>query len=340
LRIALMAPRPPDMCGVADYSARLQEGLQDAGIQASFVDVGRWNAFAARRLLMQIRALAPDLVHLQYPAVRYGAGLAPQLVALVLRRFPLVVTLHEYREARWIRRIACAPLLRGAQGLVLTNETEARTLAERKPWVSAKIRVIPIGSNIPFCSSSCARSVEPIVVFFGLIRPGKGLEEFIQLAEAAALRGRSYRFKIVGSATAKTEQYFRRLRSQTQAMNNLSWRTGLSADEVAHELADASFAYLHFPDGASERRGSLLAAMGNETVVITNRGRQTPEDLNSSVLFCKGPHDALQIIDNLIGDPQEQTRLRAKARSYAEGFSWKSIAEAHRGLYAELVGQG
>ena len=62
-------------------------------------------------------------------------------------------------------------------------------------------------------------------------------------------------------------------------------RLNLSDEEVASILNDSKIAYLPFPDGISERRGSFLAAATNGVIVLSNAGRFTYEALRQSVVI-------------------------------------------------------
>ena len=132
------------------------------------------------------------------------------------------------------------------------------------------------------------------------------------------------------------------------------------ADVSAHLLA-ADIAALPFADGASFRRGSLLAALAHGLAVVTkpqtdDQGRKTNEDdqarrfgRSSSVLrpFVDGenmllvpPGDApalVAAIERLARDTRLREQLAAGGRALAAQFSWDAIAAQHEQLYERLI---
>jgi len=162
------------------------------------------------------------------------------------------------------------------------------------------------------------------------------LEDVLQFARTVQAQRLSLTVRIVGSPQAGDGEY---LRSIQRLANGLPviWDLNLPASAVAERLAAATVAYLPFPDGASEKRASLLAAMANGVPVLTTRGATTPDALDGSVRFCSGPSDAINVTKNLLTTPRQMKELSANAMRYAQRFSWESIAESHIVIYRQLL---
>lgn len=326
---------PPRGCGAEDYTALLAEALERDGLDARVFAAERWSLAGARRLSVDISRFRPDVLHVQYPTMGYGKSLAPQALALLAGRTPLVTTLHEFSTSHVLRKVADLPFALRSQALVFTNEHERRRSSSWFPWTGKRSLVIPIGSNVPFRAGSVER--DPLrVVYFGLIRPHKGLEDFLELARLSKNMDLPYRFMVVGEVADRYGSYPDDLMGAAKGLP-IEWRLGLSASEVAEHLAGAGFAYAPFPDGASERRGSLLAVLGNGAATITTRGPQTPESLREAALFAESPSQALELLGELSSDPARASALAESAMEFARGYSWASIATAHHRLYSRLL---
>jgi glycosyltransferase involved in cell wall biosynthesis len=178
------------------------------------------------------------------------------------------------------------------------------------------------------------------IVYFGLIMPGKGLEEVIRLGRLIQVSGHALRIRIIGTVRSDHAAYFEALRSESLHLP-IVWDNGLDKKQVEDRLAATAVAYLPYPDGVSERRATLKAALVNGTAVITTRGAQTPSDLQGSVCFVETAEDALVAALNLFGSAEERDTLVRNGMEYAGRYSWERIAEQHSALYDEiLVGQG
>ncbi len=339
MRIAMVSPTPPVNCGVVDYTARLIKYLRAEGHEVLPVDSPHWGLVYSRSIYKKIVNYNPDILHIQYPTVPYGRGLAPQALVFLSRAYPTVVTIHEFSQSHLLRRVAITPFAIAARRLIFTNLYEQTALSKWFPLIKVRSEVIPIGSNIPFLDDEIPRDPN-IVVFFGLIRPNRGLEEFIALVRQAIVHKKPYSFKIIGSPQEGVEGYFLALKQQTQELPNLAWNVGLDPESVARELAKATFAYLHFPDGASERRASLLAAIGNGVVVLTTKGLQTPPIFSGAVEFVESPAQALKVLDELRFARERLNLMSQRAREIAGLFSWDMIARLHIQVYKQMTNSG
>jgi glycosyltransferase involved in cell wall biosynthesis len=337
---------PPQPCGVGDYSFELATWLRrlglDVDIYTSRVDkietasnadgilpiVARWTPDKSPKLSRSFRTRQTDVVHVQYPTLSYGAGLLPQ--ALVFRRRSVVVTLHEASFSHILRRISLFPFLLWANAIVATTDFEAEYLATMYPPVRKRLCVIPIGSSIPKGASDTRR--ELTVVYFGLVAEKKGLEQFVELATMCARANLPWKFSVIGKVPDCEGNYCRILQSREPTVE---WRLGLTPVEVSAQLAVAAVAYLPFPDGASERRSSLIAVLSNGVPTITTLGTATPAALRESrtVLFADSVDEAYTQMEKLLSDETLRVGLSRDALEFAERFSWPEIAVRHAKLY-------
>ena len=130
--------------------------------------------------------------------------------------------------------------------------------------------------------------------------------------------------------------YFEALRSESSQLP-IVWENGLGEEEVEGRLAASAVAYLPYPDGASERRASLKAALINGVAVVTTRGPQTPSDLEGAVYFVRTPEEALVAVSMLLKSSEERGRLTGKGIQYARQYTWERIAEQHAAVYDQVL---
>ncbi len=323
---------PPDICGVADYTARLEESLQKAGAEVTVYTGRRWGLRNSLDIAREISGIGADILHIQYPATGYGWKLGPQLIGLLR---PLVVTLHECSQAHVLRQLSLYPFSLRSPRIIFTNEYERGYAQRFAPWIESRSILIPIGSNIPFAASQPKRSGK-IVTYFGLIRPQKGIEQLLALARIMKTQRKGFSMRIIGTVMPGYEQYYDYLRSEAHDLP-VQWILGLANDELARTLAETEVAYLPFEDGASGRRGSLIAMLTNRAAVITTRGRHTPSAMMGVVLLANSPDQAMVLAEDLYDNPDRRAALQVKAATYADKFAWDNIAADHIATYQELM---
>jgi len=131
-------------------------------------------------------------------------------------------------------------------------------------------------------------------------------------------------------------QYFQKLKADSVDLP-LDWNVGLDDKALSHALAEASIGYLPFPDGASERRSSLIAMLANEVCVLTTLGAHTPGEMRSCLLTVSSPAEAVSEALRLMSAPVAAAQLAQRAKEYAEQFSWAAISRAHIDVYKQLL---
>ncbi len=307
-------------CGVKDYALRLAEALRGAGVEAEVraAEGGWW------RFRRELREAGFDVVHVQYPAIGFGYSLMPMLLGAMGVGRCVCVTLHEYGAMPWVQRLAMQGFRATARGLVFTTE------AERRRYGAEAAGVIGIGSNVMAPGLVTERS--RVVIYFGQVRPQKGLEAFLDVAA----RQPELSFEVLGAGVEKHRAYLEGLR--VGSAGNVRWILDEPLEVVAERMSGALAAYLPFPDGATLKRGSLLGALTCGLPVVTTISAETPEDLGEVVLGAESAEEAGRALRRLEGSPLLGREMGDRGRDFAGRFSWAAIADAHVRFYGEMLG--
>jgi len=211
-------------------------------------------------------------------------------------------------------------------------------------------QLIPIGSNIPVApppgytpAAWRARLGAPpdtlLVAYFGLLSPSKGVD---LLVEALATLRRPWRLLLVGggasvpSDLAHAQTVRARIAALGLAARVIETGHAEAAAVSAHLLA-ADLVALPFRDGASFRRGSLLAALAHGCVVVTTQ----PADPADAALLAPAaelvpPNDPTALaaaLARLAADAPARAARAAAATTLAAHFGWATIALRHEQLY-------
>jgi glycosyltransferase involved in cell wall biosynthesis len=196
------------------------------------------------------------------------------------------------------------------------------------PGMIARSIVIPIGSNIP--AGRPAVRDNHSICYFGLLMPGKGVEEFLALAERlrAGAPG-AWRAVLIGAAAEGAQAYAENVLSQAKALG-VALHVGLGAADVADVLQTMQYAYLPGPGGITERRGAVLAALENGVRILGPVSGRTPEWLAARVIAANNPDAAY--------DALMRGRFSALAATEVlAATAWSAIAARHVELYEDML---
>jgi len=325
---------PPQPCGVGDYADTLCEHLMAAGIAIEKYGHRDFSRPYSPSIMRQIAATDSDVVHIQYPTVGFGRSLTPSMIARVVRTRPVVVTLHEYAVFRPYRRAWFSPFAHHCSARIFTVPPERDLFAARFPARNGLDDIIEIASNIP--AAPARERTADRVIYFGLIAPNKGLEDFVALARKANSESSGFAFELIGAVSEKDRNYADAILADAKSVG-VELSLSLPRDRVAEQLATATYAYLPFPDGASAKRGSLAAAMVNGVVTLTRHTALTPDWLRQATRHAADTETALSGLKALRDNQADLDRMKAQTVNAATRFRWDSIARRHADLYAQLL---
>jgi glycosyltransferase involved in cell wall biosynthesis len=170
----------------------------------------------------------------------------------------------------------------------------------------------------------------PVVLFFGLLRPYKGLEVLLD-----AWRGiEGAELWIVGMPRMDISE----LRSSAPA--NVRFVTGFIADaQIPGLMRRASFVVLPYHE--IDQSGVLFTALGKGAPLLLSDVGGFPEVALSGAArtFKAGDSGALRTaIDELLADPSSLAQMAEQAKRVAQtDYSWAQIADRTLGLYERLL---
>lgn len=331
------------------------------------IPVLRPNRITVRSVMRALRRSRARVAHIQYQTGAYEmrptANLLPLALGMLWGR-ATVVTFHDllvpylFPKAGPVREWANRILARGATAVVATNEADASRL---RGWGVRRVELIPIGSNIrnnppagyereEWRSAHNIALNATVLAYFGFLNSTKGLDSLLRMVATLEKRVPSrYRLMMVGGGLGSSDPTNRAtaealdtLARQLGIADRLFWTGYLEPQEVSAALLAADIAVLPFADGATFRRGSLLAVLEHGLPVVTTGGRKSEVALvngENVVLVAVGDEEGLLgSIERLAGDELLRKRLSEGALILARHFSWEAIAEKHLRLYAELLG--
>ena len=260
--------------------------------------------------LARLAALRADVVHLQWLAW-------PQLDARLLRlRAPSVFTAHDLLPRRTADRIALWRRLLGRFDRVVVHSQRGRA-ALGELGVDAQVIPHPV----------FRRDVERAddggtVLFFGIIRPYRGLGDAVSAASAADAR-----LIEAGDPTTPVDR-----------VDGVDWRLGwLSEEDVDRAHGEATVAVFPYRPEL-DQSGSLLRALGSgvPAVVYDVGGLAEPvERFGAGLVVPPGDVAALaHALRRVLDDPGP---FRAGAERARKALTWDASAAAHLELYRELV---
>ena len=142
---------------------------------------------------------------------------------------------------------------------------------------------------------------------------------------------------------AKRAQDPRDAQIERLGLASIIHRTGYLEDEaVSAYLSAADALALPFADGASYRRGTLMAALQHGSpVVTTTPAVPVPTFRDGENMRLVPPGDAAALaaaLRHLYETPEERARLRMGAAALAQQFEWPQIARATADFFARVLG--
>ena len=364
---------PPMPGGVGDFTRILAERMGDHGHEVHILSrqgsasdsldvstVSGWGLGSMASIRAWVRRRGISLVNLQYQTAAFAMSPFIHFLPAVVG-VPLVTTFHDLRvpylfpKAGPLRNWIVMYLARSSAGVIATNQEDDQRLQ-----ILPNRRVIPIGSNIlsapnsshePSARRKQTRSEAESFVLghFGFVKEVKGIEYLINALSTLRVAGHDLRLLFIGGRSntidgSKDSTFVRELDSRISRLglsDAVSWTGYLLDSEVSACLREVDLVVLPFNDGASYRRGSLMAAIHHGCAILTTEPAVEVETFeHGHNLWLVPPHsaDAIeQAILHLMRDREQLTRLRTGASQLRGHFDWDAIARDTVAYFDTLV---
>ena len=298
-----------------------------------------------------------DVLNIQYEPAAYamqvGVNFLPSAWARRRVKLPIVTTFHDllvpylFPKAGPLRWKVVKYLARHSAGVIVTNAEDHARLSNLQPPISS-LRVVPIGSNIDPSKMgegdrAAARGrwgIHPgdlVLGYFGFLNLSKGGSDLMQALKTLSDSGLPVKLLLIGGRTGSSDptnadyavQVDRLIESLGVTERVIA--TGyVDTREVSRALAGCDVMVLPYADGASLRRGSLLAAIAHGKAIVTTRPRYPIEGLEheESALYVPA-HDSQALAAaarQVLLDSTLRSRLENGASEAARLYTWDRIA--------------
>ncbi len=355
---------PPMQGGIGAYSSILAKELTQQGNnvyvlsgtgagtdnEAIVTDtVQSWGASSLRAIRNWSVEQRLDIINLQFQTAAFGMSPWIHFLPEVVGKIPLVTTFHDLRypylfpKAGRLRDWIVRRLASRSNGVIVTNQEDQQRLAQL-----SNVTLIPIGSNIlkvlppdfdahEWRQQAGAKDDDFVLTYFGLYNRSKGLDILLQATANLRQSNIPLRLIMIGGAgtsdptnTVYAEEIKRTI--EQLGLQDHVFQTGFVDEGAVGAYLSASDAIvLPFLDGASYRRGSLMAAIHYQKPIVTTTPQVTVpafKDGKNMVMVKPGDVGALaDAIRRLCESPENRTRLQAGAAKLAELFDWPQIAQ-------------
>ncbi|MEN3307076.1 MAG: hypothetical protein V7603_3278 [Micromonosporaceae bacterium] len=392
-RLVMVSTYPPRRCGLATFTRDLRAALAVAApgwrVDVAAIDRGglpygaevlttiRHDDLADyRRAATAIAAAGTDLVVVQHEYGIFGGpdGRHVLTLAAELRRreLPYVVTLHTVVSAPTEGQAAVLrQLCASAAAVTVFTPGAPALLAAGGPALPVPVGVVPHGAPVVLRergrtvpASSRVRPVlpdaggGPVLTTFGLIGPGKGLEQVISALPAIVAGHPRARYVVAGATHPEV------LRTAGEAYRDglvaLAARLGvaghvqfldafLSDVELAELLAHTTIYLTPYRGVEQACSGTLAFALVAGCPIVSTPYRHAREILGPAAAGRAGgtapgvlvpPDDAVALAGAVVGLLDDPVRLAAAgdaAYALGAGLTWPSVAARFAEVYTAAV---
>lgn len=363
LDICFVSTYPPTHCGLATFSSSLREAIVSKGLARSagvirvveepepprrseVVAEWRWGDRASRdQALAALSAFDVAIVQHEYGIYPGDDG---QEVVGFLRASPVptIVVLHTVlSDPTPHQRLVIEQVMEAADLLVTQTDAARRRLVDVHAVTEDRVVVVPHGAPLNLDGSRILRRPEPVVLTWGLIGPGKGLEYGIDAMRHLDDLDPAPVYVIAGQTHPKiANRYGERYRDDLlkQAVDEgvadrvVFEDRYLDAGSLRALVRSADVVLLPYESREQISSGVLVEAIAAGKPVVATAFPHAIEQLASAcgiVVPHEDPASIARALRRLLVDEGLSASMRSQARLEAERLAWPAVG----GEYARLI---
>ncbi len=363
----LLSTHPPTPCGLATFSAALARALEANGAAAGVVRVADGPPSSDPRVMAELDNGVPasvkeaeaalngcDMVIVQHEYGLYG-GTDGGKVLDILRALtvPAIVVAHTVPlDPTDNQKLVLEAVCEMASAVVVMAETARQRLCSRFNVDASKVTTIPHGATLASPDYRPDRSGRPVLLTWGLLGPGKGIEWAIDaMMDFGALHPRP-RYVVAGRTHPKV------VSSEGEAYREMlvarTWAKGV-APSVTFDAAyrdlpsltrlvqDATVVVLPYDSQDQVTSGVLVDALAAGRPVVATAFPHAVELLSSGAGIVV-PHRAATALGaalrHVLTEPGLGASMAREAARLAPAFGWPAVARQYATLAHGLLADG
>lgn len=366
--IAFVSTYPPTSCGLATFTTALRTAVAEnrgsgAGLGVvSLVDerfempgseVVHQHVTGDRDSLARAVEVLDtyDAVVFEHEYGIYGGPDGLEVLDMVTGlHVPTIVTLHTVlRTPSPNQRMIVEALVDRTHQTVVMSSVAMRRLAEGYDVDIAKVRMIPHGTAPSLGGPRPPHGERPIVLTWGLLGRGKGLETAIQSFAALKDLRPLPRYVILGKThpkvwAAEGGAYLTELAARVHALglDDVVEFDGryLEVDALSEVVRGADIALLPYESTEQVTSGVLVEALAAGLPVVATAFPHAVEVVDAevgAVVPHRDPVHMAAALREMLTDEEARVRMAAAARSIGSTFLWSAVAAEYESIAAELV---
>jgi len=290
-----------------------------------------------------------DIVHIQWWSLPLFPVCFTFAVIARLRRKPVVVTVHNVQPHEASRGFAWASgiLYRMADHLLVHSTVNRDQLAAQYPAAAGRITCVPMGiaaAGLPVGSAEARRRIgvpegRPTLLFFGTIRPYKGLDILLRALKAVRKSHPEVQLVIAGMPWEPWARYEAIIEKESLGDHVHLALRHIPESEVGDYFAAADCVVLPYTHFDAQSAAGAQALSHGKPLIVTRTGG-LPDLVAGDARWIAAPEDALALaekIEAFFSNPEDATKAFEKIIAAAQGDrSWETIAAAHWKVYDGL----
>ncbi|HEX3827979.1 MAG TPA: glycosyltransferase [Sporichthyaceae bacterium] len=358
--VAILSTYPPTQCGLATFSAALRAHLGPRTDVVRVVDqpLDRPSLDVVAHLVNGSTSSATDAVHklndydvviVQHEYGIFGGPDGLEVVALVESiRVPTIVVFHTVLETPTARqREILHRLIDAADAVVTMTATARRRLIDLYGADPLTVRTIPHGAvDHRKRTGGRVTGARPLVLTWGLLGPGKGIEWAIEALPG--LRDLNPRYLVLGATHPRVHE--REGHAYRDGLSRRARELGvadmfeldgnyLPVPDLFDVVASADLVLLPYDSREQVTSGVLIEAVAAGRPVVSTAFPHAVELLaqGAGLLVRQRDPDALgAAIRRVLTEPGLAQKMAARAAAQAPGLFWDSVAARYRALAEDL----
>ncbi len=360
----ILSTYPPTPCGLATFSAALARGLEANGATVGVVRLADGTTSSDPRVLSEMDSGVPaslagasvtlnscDVAIVQHDYGLYGGADGEEVIDILHRlTIPSIVVAHTVLlEPTDHQRKVLEAIAHEAGAVVVMAMTARRRLCSRFDVDSSKVAMIPHGAVTPRPQRRAHPTGRPLLLTWGLLGPGKGIESVIDAMVDLKDLYPPPRYVVAGSTHPKVlssegeayrDMLVQRARSKGVASSVTFDPAYRDVSSLTALIQDASVVVLPYDSRDQVTSGVLVDAIAAGRPVVATAFPHAVELLSSGAGMVVPHGDATALgaaLHLFLTEPGRAEGMAREAARIAPGFSWPAIGSQYADLAESLM---